>query len=309
MHPGDRLFATIFDVFDASPALDEVFFNGADVAASGSFRGEATLRQNLIPCLDSFFGSSLAVLDWLQDLATACNSRLDPMFPSAGGNVPERAARWHALFPPLVRNGPVFTVRRNRFASLTLDDFAIPDVLRVALLEHLQRGGSLLVSGPTGSGKSSFVAAILRQFFSSRRMVIIETVEELGSLSTNFLNMVVRPPNLAGAGAVTANWLFEEALRLRPDGIVIGEIRGLEASAFCSAVTSGHPSCFSTIHAGDVDQARWRLGWLAGLTGITEMAARTEMAGLTGMVIQLARAETQASVPAVVGFGSLSRLQ
>lgn len=311
MQSGQKLLAAIFKNFDERPDLDEVFFNGPDVSASGSFASSVNagmlLRQDVMPPLQTFFDSSLAVLDWLQDLAAACNTRLDPMFPSAGGNIPGQAARWHAIFPPLIRNGPVFCVRRNRFAKLTLDDFEIKDPLRAQITGHLVRGGSLLVSGPTGSGKSSFLAAVLRQFFSNRRMVIIETVEELDGLSSNFLNMVARPPNLAGVGAVSASWLFQEALRLRPDGIVIGEIRGQEAAAFAGAISSGHASCFATIHSGSVEQARNRLTWLAG-----EATSRHLLSGSNAMVVQMARggiSSESAVIPAMVGYGPLSGLQ
>ena len=303
MQSGQKLIAAIFEIFQSRPDLDEVFFNGPDVFASGSFRGEAILHQELLPPLRTFFDSSLAVLDWLQDLAAACNTRLDPMFPSAGGNIPGQPARWHAIFPPLIRNGPIFCVRRNRFATLTLNDFEIAEGFRDQMGSHLLQGGSLLVSGPTGSGKSSFIAAVLRHYFLDRRMVIIETVEELEGLSSNFLNLVARPPNLAGMGAVNAAWLFDEALRLRPDGIVIGEIRGQEATAFAGAITSGHSSCLATIHGGSVDQARRRLSWLAG-----ETCSRELLGGSSAMVVQLARGGKSLSVPAMVGYGSLSEL-
>ena len=126
MQSGQKLLAAVFEIFDERPDLDEVFFNGPDVSASGSFsvslKGGISLQPGVMPPLRTFFDSSLAILDWLQDLAATCNTRLDPMFPSAGGNIPGQPARWHAVFPPLVRNGPVFCVRRNRFAKLTLDD-------------------------------------------------------------------------------------------------------------------------------------------------------------------------------------------
>ena len=308
MQSGQKLLAAVFEIFDERPDLDEVFFNGPDVSASGSFsvslKGGISLQPGVMPPLRTFFDSSLAILDWLQDLAATCNTRLDPMFPSAGGNIPGQPARWHAVFPPLVRDGPVFCVRRNRFAKLTLDDFEINDALRAQIIGHVLQGGSLLVSGATGSGKSSFIAAVLRQFFLNRRMVIIETVEELDGLSTNFLNMVARPPNLAGVGAVSASWLFEEALRLRPDGIVIGEIRGQEAAAFAGAISSGHASCLATIHSGSVDQARNRLTWLAG-----EATSRQLLSGSNAMVVQMSRGGNSPAIPAIVGYGPLSGLQ
>ena len=141
MQSGQKLLAAIFKNFDERPDLDEVFFNGPDVSASGSFASSInagiSLQQDVMPPLRTFFDSGLAILDWLQDLAAVCNTRLDPMFPSAGGNIPGRPARWHAVFPPLVRNGPVFCVRRNRFATLTLDDFEINDALRAQITGHL----------------------------------------------------------------------------------------------------------------------------------------------------------------------------
>lgn len=240
-------------------------------------------------------------MDWLQDLAVACGTRLDPMSPSAGGNIPGFPARWHALFPPVARNGPVLSIRRSRLGSLRLDDFGIPDGLRMELDAHLQAGGSVLVSGPTGSGKSSFLGAMLCASLRERRMVIIESVAELSGLSPAFLELVARPPNLAGDGEVGVGWLFQESLRLRPDGIVIGEIRGDEAAAFCSAMSSGHPWCLATIHAGSPREA---LDRLASLAGRKFQAVWDSLA-----VVQLGRTSASAFVPAVVGYGRGTGLQ
>jgi pilus assembly protein CpaF len=303
LDPGSLLIESVFGFFSKCPEFDEVFFNGLDVAAFASGRGTKLSLADALPPLGSFFSSGLQAMDWLQDLAAACNTRLDPMAPSAGGRIPGRPARWHAIFPPLVRNGPVLCVRRSRLDALTLDDFAMDLEIRDSLRTHLAGGGSLLASGPTGSGKSSFIAAILRDLLPAKRMIIIESVEELSGLSPAFVDLVARPPNLAGAGEVGVGWLFQESLRLRPDGIVIGEIRGPEASAFCGALSSGHPWCLATIHAGTPMEALRRLETLAG------KRHSSSLPGANVVIVQLNRGCPDGSGASVVGYESVSGLQ
>jgi len=311
LDPGAFFIHSVFKFFSERPELDEVFFNGPDVAAFACGQGTRSRLSGALPPLTSFFPSVIAVMDWLQDLAVACSTRLDPMAPSAGGKIPGHAARWHAMFPPLVRNGPVLCIRRSRLGSLTLDDFHMDADVRKSLRAHVLGGGSLLASGPTGSGKSSFVSAVLREFLFDKRMIIIESVEELSGFSGGYVDLVARPPNLAGAGEIGVGWLFQESLRLRPDGIVIGEIRGLEASAFCGALGSGHPWCLSTIHAGSPREALARLSTLAG------KCHADIMAGVNLAVVQLTRDRPEFAGDeslcdfgaAVVGYESLSGLQ
>jgi pilus assembly protein CpaF len=303
LDPGSHLIESVFGFFSKCPEFDEVFFNGLDVAAFASGRGTKLSLADALPPLGSFFSSGLQAMDWLQDLAAACNTRLDPMAPSAGGKVPGCSARWHAMFPPLVRNGPVLCIRRSRLDGITLCDFAMDARIRVSLEAHILEGGSLLASGPTGSGKSSFIAAILRDLLPAKRMVIIESIEELSGLSPGFVDLVARPPNLAGAGEVGVGWLFQESLRLRPDGIVIGEIRGQEASAFCGALSSGHPWCLATIHAGSPGEALIRLKILAG------NRQSSALPGAKLAVVQLCRGGQGGFGASVVGYESLSGLQ
>jgi pilus assembly protein CpaF len=182
-------------------------------------------------------------------------------------------------------------VRRFRFNHLFLGNFEWAKGCRDALDRQIIGGGTVLVSGPCGSGKSSLVAAILREYFFESRMVIIETFEELSGISPSFINMVARPPNLSGSGGICSAWLFKEALRIRPDGLVIGEIRGAEAAPFLSASASGHAGCLATVHAGSCESA------VARLIGLSAPLVREPFQGL---VVQLARSSHGAR-PAVVG--------
>lgn len=287
---GREFLGALALAFDANPELDEILFNGPHSAAAAVIAGHYRSAIDVMPPLLAFFSSPVALLDWIQDLATTCFSRIDPFFPSAGGNLPGIAARWHALFPPVVRDGPVLCIRRSRTSTLSLDDFLWPIGQRELIEQGVVTGRTLLVSGACGAGKSSFVGAVLRDLLCDRRMIIMETCEELSGISPHFVNLVGRPPNISGAGAIETGWLFREALRIRPDGIVIGEIRGQEASAFLAAAASGHAACLSTIHAGSPDEALSRLGHLAGSSG--DLRFR-------GLVVQLAR-DGKSKRPAIV---------
>lgn len=298
--PGQPFLGALAAAFAARPELDEILFNGPRSPALGVIGGRYESSHAVMAPLLDFFPTPVSVLDWLQDLATACFSRIDPFSPSAGGNLPGVSARWHALFPPVVRDGPLLCVRRHRFDSLSLDDFQWQSCHREKVERAVLDGATLLVSGACGAGKSTFVGAVLGELLGGRRMVIIETYEELAGISPHFINLTARPPNLSGAGGIDASWLFREALRIRPDGIVIGEIRGEEAGSFIAAAASGHAACLSTIHAGSPGEAVSRLLGLAGNS--------SNATGFHGLVVQLAQPPGLAR-PAVLGIEGFGRLR
>lgn len=235
-------------------------------------RGSARLIPGLSASPLEWFSSDCDYKDWIQDLANLSGARIDPVFPSAGGRLMEPGLRWHAIFPPVIPAGPALAFRRERFRDLTFADFRCSEGLREGITRHVLTGGGLLISGPTGSGKTSLLAMLLKTLLSDRRIVIVESVPELHDLSEVFVEMTCRPPNIAGIGEIGPSWLVHEALRMRPQGIVVGEIRGCEAGAFLNAVTSGHPNCMATIHSETIAGAQERLDYLCAQTAIGRFA-------------------------------------
>lgn len=266
MDSGANFLSDIESLFLNQPTLDEIYFNTPGSPGSGFLSGSHEIAPEIMGPMLDWFPSVSELMVWIQDFAADSGARIDPVYPSAGGRLKRFPARWHAVFPPVVPLGPAMTFRRERFCHLTLADFEFTKNTDQKLIDHVASGGGLLISGATGSGKTSLLAAILRTLLSQKRMVIVESIQELHGLSPVYVEMTSRAPNLAGIGAIDSNWLVREALRIRPQGLVIGEIRGDEASAFVDAFTSGHQSCFGTIHSASIFGAVQRLMHLCGYT-------------------------------------------
>ncbi len=234
------------------PRVDELLLNAA--------RGMTVLRGTQAEHRASPFASVDVFVEWLHEFATAQGSRLDPMAPATGGSLDNASYRWHAVLPPLSPDGPLLSIRRHRFDSLSLASFAEAAEHVESLRRLVSRQRPLVVAGTTGSGKTSLLAALLRECAPDERVVILESLPELPAAAPGWIRLVVRPPSLAGRGGFGLTRLLEESLRLRPDRIVLGEIRGAEELAvFHAAKRTGHGGVMATIHAGSVSGARARL--------------------------------------------------
>ena len=243
------------DVFQ-DPEVDEVLINGSAAAWSVSATGAKALAPP--------FSSPDALSDWLFAFAEEQGVRLDPVVGSAGGSWQDDTFRWHAVLPPLSRDGPLVSLRRHRFDAIALEHFDGREGTLLGLREVVRRRTALLIAGPTGSGKTTLLAALLREFAPTERIVSIEALPELPKLSPYAVRLVGRPANLQGHGAICLERLVAEALRLRPDRLVIGEIRAGEASAFVDATRAGHGGVMATIHAASTLDAIKRLKTLSG---------------------------------------------
>ena len=243
------------------PEVEEVLINGG---AAASVR----LASGCVRLISSPFGDRDAMLDWLFDFVHLQGLRLDLRHPSAGGHVDGRF-RWHALLPHVAPEGPLIAVRRHRFDALGVESFAAgqPDLL-MAIKDHFRAGKALVIAGATASGKSSLLAALLREEASGERIVLLETLAELPLCSSHWVRLVARAPDLAGRGGVTLARLLEESLRLRPDRLVIGEVRGAEARVFAEAALTGHGGVATTMHAGSPDDVLARLASLLDDAGL-----------------------------------------
>ena len=243
------------------PALDEVLINGCDQALLLS--GPSRSIQ------DSPFASTNDMMKACQQLAWSQNLRLDPLLPAAGGaweGVIDQAPhhiRWHCLLPPVSRDGPLLSLRRHRLLQLALDDFA--DLGRVLSLKNFCLSpGPLFIAGPTGAGKTSLMMALLRLQAASLRVAILEQVAELPRLEPGWIRLQAQGIDLEGRGVFSLKQSFDELLRLRPDRIVIGELRQKEeVQAIRRAVLSGHGSVWSTLHASSAKTLVARLADLA----------------------------------------------
>ncbi len=248
------------DLFRQDDRVDELLFDGFEslclvTGAAKAYRPSPLHRESL---------------ETLQDFALAQGVRWDPMQPAAGGcfSVPssligeeERHYRWHGLLPPIARDGLLLSVRRHRLGEFSLGDF-IPAVRRDAAVQRLNHHHPVFVMGPTGSGKTTFMVSALLEWAKDERVAILEQLPEVPRLSPRWIRLCAQQANLAGEGSVSLEHLIDELLRLRPDRMIIGELRREEIFAFKRALLAGHSAVWTTVHASTAEELPWRLAEL-----------------------------------------------
>jgi len=238
----------------SSPELDEILLNGCKSLVEVDRHGKSFVRAVPVSAGD--------VLISTQDFVADQGLRLDPLHPFAGGQLKVGAVllRWHAVIPPISPDGVVLSLRRHRFEELSLTDFDWegPE-LQGRLHETFEDRGALLVAGPTGVGKTTLLNAWLQHFARTRRVVILERLAEIPAMHDSWVRLVEKDKNVDGAGSFSLNEIFRQSLRLRPDLLVVGEIRGSEADVFLEAAATGHQCVAATIHASCAKTAWARL--------------------------------------------------
>jgi pilus assembly protein CpaF len=262
--------------------LDEIWLN-PDATA------HARLQDQSITDLDLHW-SIRDTTDFIIDLAERVCTRLDPFHPYAGGIIPGYPWRWHAFIPPLSPEGPRLSLRRQRFSILKSSDFSFDNCGIHELSDHIRLGRSLLFFGATGSGKTSLMVQVLRDYFYHCRVGIVETVQEIPLISPYWFRLTEVPNDTGDRGGISFSRVVAELMRATPDFIVLGEIRGREARYLGELARSGHGGIFSTIHASNFEGALARLASLAG----------TEIENLPAVVGVHVRREKSGSVHASI---------
>ena len=226
----------------------------------------------------------------IERIVSPLGRRVDQLTPCVDGRLPD-GSRVHVAVPPVAVDGPYVTIRRFVVPDVALELFAAPAV--VALLEELvDRGANIVVSGGTGAGKTTLLNALAGRVSPQHRVITIEDAAELRLEHPHVVRLEARPESREGGGKVTIRDLVRNALRMRPDRVVVGEVRGPEALDLLHALNTGHAGCLSTLHAnGPVDALR-RLAALA--------AAADERLGVTAV-----RDHVESAIDAVVHVGRI----
>ena len=261
----EQLTREIMQFFEDSD-VDEVLVNG--VASACAVQGD-TLKA-----ISASFESIKDLTLWSQHWARRLGVRLDPLVGAAGGSFDGQNYRWHCVMPPLAPDGPLFSIRRHRFDQLDLSRFEVDSDTLSKLEESMIKRANILICGPTGSGKTSVLSTLLRTYAGSERVILVESLPELPLPTPFSARLIERQANLEQVGAFGLDRLLREALRLRPDRLVVGEVRGAEAAVLCEALLSGHQGVMATIHAATSSEAVSKLGMLAGLTLRASSASR-----------------------------------
>ncbi len=234
--------------------------------------------------------------------------RLDRSSPVVDARLPD-GSRLHAVIPPVAVDGPYVTIRRFTVRALPIAAFD-PGPAAPFLAWTARAGWNVVVSGATSTGKTTFLDALAGGIPACERIVTIEETAELSLSQPHVVRLEARPANSEGAGAVTVRDLVRAALRMRPDRIVVGEVRGAEAVDMVQALATGHDGSLSTVHAGSPPEALARIETLALLGSTMPLGAlRSQIASSIDGVVHLTRAPGGArSVASVAELATGGRL-
>ncbi|WP_328604986.1 TadA family conjugal transfer-associated ATPase [Amycolatopsis sp. NBC_00345] len=242
------------------------------------------------------FADEEAVRRLAQRLALAAGRRLDDAQPYVDGWLPGPGGRIrvHAVLPPIAANGTCLSLRVLRPATHDLDSLRALGVFDASgariLRSVLSRRLAFLVTGGTGAGKTTLLGALLGAVSPSERIVCVEDAGELRPGHPQFVSLVARPANVEGAGAVELPELVRQALRMRPDRLVVGEVRGAEVCSLLNALNTGHEGGACTLHANSPAEVPARLEALAALGGLGRAALHSQLAAAVRVVLHMRRA-------------------
>jgi pilus assembly protein CpaF len=241
------------------------------------------------------FPDEAAVRRLAQRLALAAGRRLDDASPYVDALLPGSGTRLHAVLAPIAADGTCVSLRVLRpavhdLAALrrlgTVDESGW-SLLRAIVAARL----AFLVAGGTASGKTTLLSALIGCVPHHERVVCVEDAEELRPAHPHVVRLVARPPNIEGAGEVVLRDLVRQALRMRPDRLVIGEVRGAEVCDLLAALNTGHEGGAGTLHANSASEVPARLEALAALGGLGREALHSQLAAAVQVLLHVSRAE------------------
>jgi pilus assembly protein CpaF len=283
-----HFFAPVADLLYDDESVTEVLINGPDrIYFERNGRLHATDRR---------FESAAALDAAVRNLAEYVHRRLDDRHHSMDARLPEpEKFRVHAVIPPASRQGVCVSIRKFFRANTTLDWLIDGGSLTPEAAEYLgvmvKAKRNLIVSGGTGSGKTSLLNALSATIPADERIVVIEDTAELRLLQPHAVYLEARPADPKGHGAVTIRDLFVDSLRMRPDRIIVGEVRRGEALDLVQSMLSGHDGALGTVHASSPAHALSRLETLCLMNdvGLPVHVARAQVADAIHVVVQVAR--------------------
>jgi pilus assembly protein CpaF len=269
------------------PAIDEILVCGT--APVWVERGGRLVQTNVR------FAGETELRHVIERILAPLGRRADEAEPLCDARLPD-GSRVNVVLPPLALDGPLLTIRRFRPRGFTPADLVAHGTVTPPLLDFLGRAVAarctLLICGGTGSGKTTTLGALAAFVDAAERIVTIEDAAELRLPLPHVVRLEARPPNLEGRGEVTIRRLVRNALRLRPDRLIVGEVRGPEALDLLVALSTGHAGSLCTIHAGSAAEALRRLETLALMAdvGLPLAAIRDQIADAIDLVVRQERA-------------------
>nr|WP_221379783.1 TadA family conjugal transfer-associated ATPase [Actinoplanes polyasparticus] len=269
----------------ADPDVTDVLVNGRAVWVD---RGAGLQRAPIV------LGDHEEVRRLAQRLAAACGRRLDDGQPYADARLPD-GTRLHAVLPPVAAEGPYLSLRTFRHRPFRLEDLVehgtVPPTIAPVLAAIVAARLAYLVTGGTGSGKTTLLATLLGMVPPTERIVLVEDAAELRPLHPHVVALQARTANVEGAGAIGLTDLVRQALRMRPDRLIVGECRGAEIVDLLGALNTGHDGGAGTLHANAPADVPARLEALGLLGGLPRAALHAQVVAALQVVLQVRRTD------------------
>ncbi|RQV05001.1 CpaF family protein [Burkholderia cenocepacia] len=268
------------------PGISDILVN--------TYRQVYVERCGQLELTDVTFYDDAHLMKVIEKIVSRVGRRIDESSPMVDARLPD-GSRVNAIIPPSAIDGPLMSIRRFAVNPLKMDDLVRYHSLTppmAELLDALSRAKvNVLVSGGTGSGKTTLLNILSGFIPRNERIVTIEDAAELQLQQPHVLRLETRPPNIEGKGEITQRTLVRNALRMRPDRIILGEVRGAEALDMLNAMNTGHEGSLATIHANTPRDALTRLENMVSVSGLTlpPKTMRQQIASAISVVVQAAR--------------------
>jgi pilus assembly protein CpaF len=290
-----RMMAAVIDeVFGLGPleplmrdaTVSEILVNGAHEVY--------VERRGRLELTEVRFADNHHVMRIIQRIVGRVGRRIDEVNPMVDARLPD-GSRVNAIVPPLALRGPTLSIRRFGTKPMQMRDLITHGSLTGEMMQFLaaaiESRMSVLISGGAGAGKTTFLNALTAYVPEDERLITIEDSAELVLQHKHVVSLETRLPNTAGEGAVTPRELLRNSLRMRPDRIIIGEVRGAEALDMLQAMNTGHEGSLTTIHANDAREALTRLEMMVGMAGFEfpVSVVRQYVVGGLRLVVHVAR--------------------
>eukprot|EP01030_Chromulinospumella_sphaerica_P012281 gene12281-12070_t len=251
-------------------------------------------RAGRLELTEVSFNDNAHLMKIIEKIVSRVGRRVDESSPMVDARLPD-GSRVNAIIPPLAIDGPILSIRRFAVQPLTVQNLLDYRSLTPPMMEVLQALGqakvNILISGGTGSGKTTMLNVLSGFIPAAERIVTIEDAAELQMRQPHVVRLETRPPNIEGKGEVNQRSLVRNALRMRPDRIILGEVRGPEALDMLQAMNTGHEGSLATIHSNTPRDALARLENMVGMTGLnlTPRAIRQQICSAVTVVMQVSR--------------------
>jgi pilus assembly protein CpaF len=269
-------------------------------------------RRGLLELTEVQFRDNVHLMKIIHKIVSNVGRRIDESSPMVDARLPD-GSRVNAVIPPLALDGPMLSIRRFKVMRPTMDEILSRGTLTPEMAEVLEAivkaKLNVLISGGTGSGKTTLLNILATVLGPEERIITVEDAAELELHKRNVCRLETRPPNIEGKGEVTQRELVRNALRMRPDRIIVGEVRGVEVMDMFQAMNTGHEGSMTTVHANSPRDALLRLETMINLAGyqIPQKALRHLISSSLDVIIHLARHSD--GVRRIVSFSEITGME